>query len=192
MRNNPGRTFNRGFTLLEPLLVMVIIGLLAGYVAPRYFAQVSKSEVKVARAQIGALGKALEAYRLNSGRYPTTEQGLRALNAKPPVVAPQGDGPDLLPDPVVGHGQRPSSNNRLSVTRQHRPRDRPGEFVRPHYRPDWKYFVDGSVPKRYSRLGNKFQTTNGENHVNRNKMPILERRSQTCSRWGHDKRRLVA
>lgn len=72
-----------GFTLLELLVVMVIIGLLAGYVAPRYFAQVGKSEVKIARAQIDAFEKALEAYRLDVGRYPTTDQGLAALMQQP-------------------------------------------------------------------------------------------------------------
>lgn len=73
----------RGFTLLELLVVMVIIGLLAGFVAPKYFGQIGKSEVKVARAQIDALEKALEQYRLDLGKYPTTEQGLAALTAAP-------------------------------------------------------------------------------------------------------------
>lgn len=77
----------RGFTLLELLVVMVIIGLLAGYVAPRYFSQVGKSEVKVARAQIDAFEKALEAYRLDVGRYPTTELGLEALMKQPPGLS---------------------------------------------------------------------------------------------------------
>jgi general secretion pathway protein G len=72
-----------GFTLLELLVVMVIIGLLAGFVAPRYFAQVGKSQVKVARAQIDALDKALDQFRLDVGRYPTTEEGLQALVAQP-------------------------------------------------------------------------------------------------------------
>jgi len=62
---------------------MVIIGLLAGYVAPRYFAQVGKSEVKIAKAQIDALEKALDQYRLDTHRYPSTEQGLEALVTKP-------------------------------------------------------------------------------------------------------------
>lgn len=75
-----------GFTLLELLVVMVIIGLLAGYVAPRYFAEVGKSEVKVARAQIDAFEKALESYRLNVGRLPTSEQGLEALMTQPSGV----------------------------------------------------------------------------------------------------------
>jgi general secretion pathway protein G len=72
-----------GFTLLELLVVMVIIGLLVGYVGPKYFAQVGKSEIKAARAQINALEKALDQYRLDTGHYPTTEQGLAALFAKP-------------------------------------------------------------------------------------------------------------
>ena len=65
---------------------MVIIGLLASYVAPRYFSQVGKSEVKAARAQIDAFEKAIEAYRLDVGRYPSTEQGLAALMAAPSGV----------------------------------------------------------------------------------------------------------
>jgi general secretion pathway protein G len=74
---------HNGFTLLELLVVMVIIGLLAGYVGPRYFSQIGKSEVKAARAQIDALGKALDQYRLDTGQYPSTEHGLAALNAPP-------------------------------------------------------------------------------------------------------------
>ena len=73
-----------GFTLLELLVVMVIIGLLASLVAPRYFDSVGKSNTKVAKAQIDALEKALDQFRLDVGRYPTTEQGLEALNGKPP------------------------------------------------------------------------------------------------------------
>ena len=80
---NTGSRFHAGFTLLELLVVMVIIGLLAGFVAPRYFAQVGKSQVKAARSQIDALEKALDQYRIDMGRYPTTEEGMDAL-----VVAP--------------------------------------------------------------------------------------------------------
>ncbi|RPJ16560.1 MAG: type II secretion system protein GspG, partial [Deltaproteobacteria bacterium] len=75
-----GRGGSMGFTLLELLVVLVILGLLVGYVAPRFFGQVGKSEVKVATAQIRALEDALDQYRLDVGRYPTTEQGLAALN----------------------------------------------------------------------------------------------------------------
>jgi general secretion pathway protein G len=73
----------RGFTLLELLVVIVIIGLLVSYVAPRYFSQVGKSEVQVAKAQIDAFDKALDVYRLDNRHYPSTEQGLRALIEKP-------------------------------------------------------------------------------------------------------------
>ena len=72
-----------GFTLLELLVVMVIIGLLAGYVGPKYFAQVGKSETNTAMAQIDAFAKALDQYRLDTGRYPSTEQGLAALVVRP-------------------------------------------------------------------------------------------------------------
>jgi general secretion pathway protein G len=72
-----------GFTLLELLVVMVIIGLLVGYVGPKYFAQIGKSEVKAARAQMDALGKALDQFRLDAGHYPSTEQGLATLVDRP-------------------------------------------------------------------------------------------------------------
>jgi general secretion pathway protein G len=84
----------KGFTLLELLVVMVILGLLAGYVGPRYFGQIGKSEVKAARAQLEALARALDQYRLDTGRYPTTEQGLAALNTRPGNEA-KWDGPYL-------------------------------------------------------------------------------------------------
>jgi general secretion pathway protein G len=83
MRRVPFARRARGFTLLELLVVMVIVGLLAGFVAPRLFAQIGKSEVKVARAQIDALQKALDAYRIDVGRYPSSSQGLAALNERP-------------------------------------------------------------------------------------------------------------
>ena len=79
MRNS----HSRGFTLLELLVVMVIIGLLVGYVGPKYFAQVGKSEVKVAKAQIESLTKALDMYRLDTGHYPAADVGLQALVVKP-------------------------------------------------------------------------------------------------------------
>lgn len=92
----------RGFTLLELLVVMVIIGLLASYVGPQYFAQVGKSEVKTARAQIDALEKALDQYRLDTGHYPATEQGLSSLVTQP-ANEPRWSGPylkkNIPPDP---------------------------------------------------------------------------------------------
>jgi general secretion pathway protein G len=83
-----------GFTLLELLVVMVIIGLLAGYIGPKYFSQIGKSEIKVARSQIDAFGKALDQYRLDTGHYPNTSQGMSALMSKPANEA-KWDGPYL-------------------------------------------------------------------------------------------------
>jgi len=73
----------RGFTLLELLVVVLIIGLLTGIVGPRLMGQIGRSEVTAARAQIDALDKAVQAYRLDMGAYPSSEQGLRALQAAP-------------------------------------------------------------------------------------------------------------
>jgi len=83
-----------GFTLLELLVVVAIIGLLAGYVGPRYFGQIGKAEVKAARAQMDALEKALDAYRLDVGRFPGSDLGLEALVVRPQGVAKWG-GPYL-------------------------------------------------------------------------------------------------
>jgi general secretion pathway protein G len=88
------REREKGFTLLELLVVVVIIGLLAGFVAPRYFGQVGKSEVATAKAQIDAFEKALDQYRLDVGRYPPAELGLKALVDKP-ASEPKWNGPYL-------------------------------------------------------------------------------------------------
>ena len=86
-----------GFTLLELLVVMVIIGLLAAYVGPRYFSQVGKSEQSVAKAQIEAFVRALDTYRLDMGTYPSSEEGLNALRVKP-ANASKWNGPYLQKD----------------------------------------------------------------------------------------------
>jgi general secretion pathway protein G len=86
-----------GFTLLELLVVMVIIGMLVSFVAPKFFAQIGKSETKTARAQIDSLEKALDQYRLDVGHYPATEEGLAALNERPGGEA-KWSGPYLKKD----------------------------------------------------------------------------------------------
>ncbi|MBX9676906.1 MAG: type II secretion system protein GspG [Methylotenera sp.] len=88
------RIKNQGFTLLELLVVIVIIGLLASIAAPKLFSQIGKSETKTASAQIEALGLGLDQYRIDVGQYPTTEQGLIALNKNPGNV-PKWAGPYL-------------------------------------------------------------------------------------------------
>jgi general secretion pathway protein G len=97
---------SRGFTLLELLVVMVILGLLVGYVAPKYFAQVGKSETKTAKAQIESLEKALDIYRLDTGHYPPTEAGLKALNTRP-ENEPKWNGPYLKKDLPMDPWGRP-------------------------------------------------------------------------------------
>ncbi len=88
------KRYHRGFTLLELLVVIVIIGLLAGLVVPRYFDTVGKSKAKVARAQMDSFEKALEQYRLDVGALPAPQYGLAALLTAPPG-APRWQGPYL-------------------------------------------------------------------------------------------------
>ena len=101
----PGLAGQAGFTLLELLVVMVIIGLLVGYVGPRYFSQIGKSEIKAARMQMDALEKAVEQYRLDIGKFPSNEQGLDALFVRP-ATEPRWQGPYLkkqVPADPWGH-----------------------------------------------------------------------------------------
>jgi general secretion pathway protein G len=77
------RRRSAGFTLLELLVVILIIGLLTGIVAPRFLSQISKSEATAARAQMDAFDKALQAFRIDVGRYPTQAEGLQALVTAP-------------------------------------------------------------------------------------------------------------
>jgi general secretion pathway protein G len=95
-----------GFTLLELLVVIVIIGLLAAYVGPKYFSQLGKSEVTITKAQIEAFEKSLDTYRLDVGRYPTTEEGLGALLSAPASATAKWNGPYLkkgVPQDPWGH-----------------------------------------------------------------------------------------
>ena len=73
----------RGFTLIEILVVIVVIGVLAALVAPNVFRNVGQSKQTAARAQVEMLGSALDAFRLDNDVYPTTEQGLEALRREP-------------------------------------------------------------------------------------------------------------
>src|SRR5438093_9939165 len=73
----------RGFTLIEILVVIIVLGLLAALVGPRILGRVSEAKTATARTQIELLGLALDNYRLDNGSYPTSEQGLEALQEKP-------------------------------------------------------------------------------------------------------------
>ena len=78
----------RAFTLLEVLVVIVVIAVLATFVAPNLFRNVDDAKVATARAQIESLATALDSYRLDHGRYPSTAQGLGALWQKPTIDPP--------------------------------------------------------------------------------------------------------
>lgn len=95
----------KGFTLIEMLIVMVILGLLAALVGPRMFGKVGKSKQKSAKTQISLFETALDTYRLDVGKYPTTEMGLNALRDRPEGVE-KWEGPYLpkeIPMDPWGH-----------------------------------------------------------------------------------------
>ncbi|MEJ2205758.1 MAG: type II secretion system major pseudopilin GspG [Gemmatimonadota bacterium] len=73
----------RGFTLIELMVVVIVLGLLAGLVLPQITGRVSDAKLATARTQIEMMGVALDSYRLDNGRYPTTQQGLEALRTEP-------------------------------------------------------------------------------------------------------------
>jgi len=83
-----------GFTLVELIVVVIIIGLLAGLVLPQFIKQGEKATAKAAKAQIELLGTALDTFRLDASRYPTSQEGLHALTQKPGGLD-RWDGPYL-------------------------------------------------------------------------------------------------
>ncbi|WP_297575157.1 type II secretion system major pseudopilin GspG [uncultured Deefgea sp.] len=86
-----------GFTLLELLVVLLIIALLAGYVGPKLFGEVGKAKTKTAASQMKSIAGALDQYRLDTGRYPSTELGLNSLTKKPADES-KWSGPYLMKD----------------------------------------------------------------------------------------------
>ncbi len=89
-RRNAGRKA-RGFTLLELMVVIVIIGVLAALIAPKILSRVGEAKVTAAQADIATLMNALKTYKLDNGRYPSTEQGLQALVDKPTTGSVPGN-----------------------------------------------------------------------------------------------------
>lgn len=111
----PKRIAQIGFSLLELLVVVAIIALLSSYVGPKLFSQIGKSEHEAAKAQIDALNKALGAYRIDTGNFPSTEQGLAVLTAKP-ASEPRWAGPYLQKSiPLDPWGRAYSYTKLLSV-----------------------------------------------------------------------------
>jgi general secretion pathway protein G len=80
----PTRKDDRGFTLVEILVVITIIGLIMGLIGPRVLNYLTESKAKAARIQIESLGSALDLYFLDNGRYPTSAEGINALVQRPP------------------------------------------------------------------------------------------------------------
>ncbi len=109
------KRLQRGFTLLELMIVLVIIGLLAGIIGPNLFKNLEKSEKTTARAQIDAFTKAIDQYRLDTGNYPDKTAGLQALSVAPAGVQ-NWNGPYLKKIPLDPwgspyHYQSPGSHN---------------------------------------------------------------------------------
>ncbi len=95
MKGQARKSINeKGFSLIELLVVIIILGLISALVAPKFFGKVDKAQTKTTKAQIELLGSALDDFRLDNGRYPTSEEGLNALREKPGELE-NWDGPYL-------------------------------------------------------------------------------------------------
>ncbi len=94
-----------GFTLVELLVVMVIIGLLATLVAPGLFKQFGKGQHEAAKAQVASIEQGLDKFRLDTGRYPTTQEGLNSLVTNPGIE--KWDGPYIKSSLLVDPWKRP-------------------------------------------------------------------------------------
>ena len=90
MKNSLNR-LQRGFTLVEIMVVVVIIGILGALVVPKLMGRTGESRITAARVDIATLMQALKLYRLDNQRYPTTEQGLQSLIEKP-TAGPAANG----------------------------------------------------------------------------------------------------
>jgi len=101
-----GNKKERGITLIELLVVMVIIAMFATIVGQRLFRNVEKARQTTAKAQIGEFESVLDAFRLDTGRYPTSEEGLQSLRARPGSLE-RWDGPYLRKDVPLDPWQRP-------------------------------------------------------------------------------------
>ncbi|MGH1360050.1 MAG: type II secretion system major pseudopilin GspG [Burkholderiaceae bacterium] len=105
--NHPGRSRQFGFTLIEVMVVIVILGVLAALVVPRIMSKPDEARVTAARYDIGNILQSLDTYRLDNQRYPSTEQGLQALVTRPSVAPVPGNWKQYLKNPPTDPWGKP-------------------------------------------------------------------------------------